>query len=186
MSNNTNLNNVDEYIDTLHIPPTNQASSQPANNTNYGDALYGLKGAFNFANACRDKEIDRFWSRGLYFWGFIVASFGAYIAVLKIFITDNTHHSGIYSVLQDIYSSPTSLFILSVISFICFIFCLSWTLVNKGSKYWQENWETHVRILEKKLIGDIYATSLDSKEKHNDTNACVFSNKSFDYSVSKI
>lgn len=39
--------------------------------------------AFEFANDCRDKEIDRFWTRGLYFWGFIVASFGTYMAVLN-------------------------------------------------------------------------------------------------------
>ena len=39
--------------------------------------------AFDFANNCRDKEIDRFWTRGLYFWGFIVASFGTYMAVLN-------------------------------------------------------------------------------------------------------
>ncbi|MBQ1670780.1 MAG: hypothetical protein II070_03230, partial [Treponema sp.] len=42
------------------------------------------KNAFNFANSCRDKEIDRFWSRALYFWGFIAASFTAYITVLKL------------------------------------------------------------------------------------------------------
>lgn len=28
-----------------------------------------VKRAFKFANKCRDKEIDRFWTRGLYFWG---------------------------------------------------------------------------------------------------------------------
>lgn len=51
-------------------------------------------------------------------------------------------------------------------------FSLSWILVNKGSKKWQENWEAHIDMLEDKITGPIYKIVLD-KEKYN-------------YSVSKI
>jgi hypothetical protein len=30
--------------------------------------------------------------------------------------------------------------------------------VNKGSKFWQENWENHVELLEDKIFGPLYKT----------------------------
>jgi hypothetical protein len=40
----------------------------------------------------------------------------------------------------------------------------SWYLVNRGSKYWQENWERHVDALENDFTGPIYKTTI-SKEQ---------------------
>lgn len=145
-----------------------------------------LENAFKFANNCRDKEIDRFWTRGLYFWGFIAASFGAYMAVFNASLV--TKCEGIkdsISLVSIIDMSFTAKVALFVLSFICFIFCLSWLLSHKGSKFWQENWETHISYLENDYMGKIYKNYLDTKN-YLDFNESPFSAKAYDYSVSKI
>lgn len=144
-----------------------------------------LKNAFDFANSCRDKEIDRFWSRGLYFWGFMVASFTAYFVVFGKIIP-RTSEEYINLSFINIASIPfTGKLILFIISFVIFIFCLSWLLVHKGSKYWQTNWEEHIYHLEKNYIGHIYGTHLDS-DKENNFSCCPCSVKGYNYSVTKI
>lgn len=114
-----------------------------------------LKNAFNFANSCRDKEIDRFWSRGLYFWGFIVAYFTAYFVTLSNIIPRESEDYVDLTFEQFLLIPFMGKLILFVISFVIFIFCLSWLLVHKGSKYWQENWEEHIYQLEKNYMGHI-------------------------------
>ena len=145
-----------------------------------------LKNAFDFANSCRDKEIDRFWSRGLYFWGFMVASFTAYFVVFGKIIP-RTSEEYINLSFINIASIPfTGKLVLFIISFVIFIFCLSWLFVHKGSKYWQENWEEHIYHLEKNYIGLIYGTHLDTDSKENNFSCCPCSVKGYNYSVSKI
>ena len=41
------------------------------------------------------------------------------------------------------------------------LFTWAWYLVNRGSKYWQENWENHVDMLEDAVIGPLYKTVLE-------------------------
>lgn len=145
------------------------------------------KNAFLFANDCRNKEIDRFWTRGLYFWGFIVSSFGAYIAVFNasLEVAEKEGTKVPVSLEAILNMSFTSKFTLTILSFICFIFCLSWLLVHKGSKFWQKNWENHIDFLEDSYMGNIYKSHLDSNNK-NEFNGCILSAKAYDYSVSKI
>jgi hypothetical protein len=38
------------------------------------------------------------------------------------------------------------------------VFSVAWHCVNKGSKYWQENWENHVELLEDQVFGPLYKT----------------------------
>ena len=143
-----------------------------------------LKNAFNFANSCREKEIDRFWSRGLYFWGFIVASFTAYFVTFSNIIPRKSEDYIDLSFEQFLLIPFMGKLILFIISFVIFIFCLSWLLVHKGSKYWQENWEEHIYQLEKNYMGRIYGTHLDTEK--NNFSRCPCSVKGYDYSVSKI
>lgn len=145
-----------------------------------------LKNAFNFANSCRDKEIDRFWSRGLYFWGFIVASFTAYFVTFSNIIPRKSEDYIDLSFEQFLLIPFMGKLILFIISFVIFIFCLSWLLVHKGSKYWQTNWEEHIYHLEKNYIGLIYGTHLDTDSKENNFSCCPCSVKGYNYSVSKI
>ncbi|PNK72626.1 hypothetical protein CEQ35_000035 [Yersinia enterocolitica] len=41
-----------------------------------------------------------------------------------------------------------------------FVFSYGWFLVNKGSKFWQENWEFHIDRLEDEITGPLYKTVL--------------------------
>lgn len=90
----------------------------------------------------RNFEIDKFWSRAAYFWGFIVLIFGAYITVLS-----SEHNKLAISYRLDLY-----LVILG------FIFSIAWNLVILGSKSWQQNWEGHIDNLENFVSGPIYKT----------------------------
>ena len=47
-----------------------------------------------------------------------------------------------------------------VIACVGLIFSLAWFLTNRGSKYWQENWENHVDMLEDHITGPLYKTVL--------------------------
>lgn len=135
------------------------------------------KNAFNFANSCRDKEIDRFWSRALYFWGFIAASFTAYITVLKLSL-------GCKSLtLENIIGMDfTAKIILAVLSFVCFVFCLLWQLIHKASKFWQANWENYVCEIETK----IFKNEIYGNPQNIETCGSPLSLKPYRYSVSKI
>lgn len=57
--------------------------------------------------------------------------------------------------------------------------------MNKGSKFWQENWEEQIYTLEKEFSGNLYKTILNTKKK-GDFCACPLSLKAYNYSVTKI
>ena len=141
--------------------------------------------AFKFANECRNKEIDRFWTRGLYFWGFIVASFGAYMAVFNASLKNDNGLKVAVSLSAIFEMSFTAKLVLLILSFICLIFCLSWLLVHKGSKFWQKNWEEHICYLEDAHMGAIYKSHLDTNNKHA-FDGYIFNTKAYDYSVSRV
>ena len=69
------------------------------------------------------------------FWALIAVAFAGFFAVLGS---------------KDIPEREFYAFIIGVIGF---VFSWSWFLVNKGSKFWQENWENHVNMLEDAVIG---------------------------------
>ena len=86
------------------------------------------KKILEIANDTRKFEIERFWQRSLFFWGFITASFVAYAYFF------NQHQKAL------------------IIANFGLIASLSWTLTNRGSKYWQENWEEHIKAIELKAL----------------------------------
>ena len=92
--------------------------------------------AYNRAIQNRDFEINKFWSRAAYFWGFIVLIFGAYWQVRKG---------------DDPYMEM-------VVICLGLIFSIGWYYVIEGSKHWQENWEAHIDSLEDFITGPIYKT----------------------------
>ena len=96
-----------------------------------------LDEALKCALDIRKFEIELYWKRASYFWVLIGAALVAYVAVL----TKGSNHVAELSV---------------VISCLGFIFSCAWLAVNKGSKFWQENWEKHVDMLEDKKIGSLY------------------------------
>jgi hypothetical protein len=52
------------------------------------------------------------------------------------------------------------------VSCIGLILSTSWYLVNRGSKYWQENWERHVDLLEDEFAGPLYKMTIADEQFH--------------------
>jgi len=97
-----------------------------------------IQETYNKAWESKNFEIANYWKRANYFWAFQVASFAGYFAVLN----------------SDSYSdNPEVLYCVICIGFIT---SLAWVLINKGSKTWQRNWETHVNLLEDSITGPLY------------------------------
>ncbi len=88
--------------------------------------------AFNTALEARKLELQLFWTRSLFFWGFIAVTFAAY---------GKLH--------QDLSN-------LSVIAACFGLVCsFAWSLSNRGNKFWYESWETKVKDIEKRVTGKI-------------------------------
>ena len=101
-----------------------------------------LEKAYEKAWENRDFEIDKFWTRAAYFWGFIVLIFGGYVTIIA---GENTEKA--IKMHLDLY------FLL-----LGFLFSISWYLVILGSKSWQRNWEAHIDHLEDYVSGPLYKT----------------------------
>lgn len=97
-----------------------------------------IKDAYEKAWSSKNFEIENYWKRANYFWAFQVASFAGYFAVFN----------------SNFYSKNTE--VLYCVVCIGLITAIAWTLINKGSKSWQRNWENHVDMLEDKVTGPLY------------------------------
>ncbi|PBB05602.1 RipA family octameric membrane protein [Salimicrobium humidisoli] len=121
--------------------------------------------ALKHALDIRKFEIELYWKRATYFWGFLIVIFGGYFAVLGSSVDSVLKHK-----------------IQLIISCIGIVFSIGWFLVNKGSKYWQNNWERHVDRLENDVMGPLYKSYLVQKKGKK----LDFIVESSNYSVSKI
>lgn len=95
----------------------------------------------------RKFEIDLYWRRATYFWAFIAASLTGY----GLTITSKTPNAD--GVLKFQF----------IVICLGLIFSIAWYLVNKGSKFWQENWEKHLDLTEDNVIGPLYKTTINKK-----------------------
>ena len=92
--------------------------------------------ALAYALDIRKFEIELYWKRAAYFWTFIAAAFTGY-ALTNRGIDHDPWLSMIFSGLG-------------------LVFSFAWYLVNRGSKFWQSNWERHVDLLEDMTLGPLY------------------------------
>jgi Na+/melibiose symporter-like transporter len=97
--------------------------------------------AYRTALQTRQFEIELYWKRATYFWTLIAASFAGYFALASA--DKSGTHPGL----------------LSLVSCIGLVLSTGWYLVNRGSKYWQQNWESHVDALEDEFAGPLYKTT---------------------------
>ncbi|MDR3311832.1 MAG: hypothetical protein LBS64_01695 [Spirochaetaceae bacterium] len=116
----------------------------------------------------RKFEIGLYWTRTAYFSAFITLDFAGYFEILK---------AGNGALCE---MKPQ---LLSISAVLGFILSLCWFLVNKASKYWQENWEHHVYLLEDEVMGPLYKTQYEVKSEK-----CIFKQvlSESEYSISKI
>ena len=119
--------------------------------------------ALKYALDIRKFEIELYWKRAAYFWTLIAASFAGYFALQNV---------------DPAKRNEPSIFIITCIGF---VLSFAWYLVNRGSKYWQENWERHVDVLSERVIGPLYRTTL-SREAWS----LIRLNVGFPFSVSRI
>jgi hypothetical protein len=106
-----------------------------------------LKEALKQAYEIRKFEIELYWKRATYFWTFIGAAFVGYAAFFNTATLSSPPSP-----------NPEREFILILIACIGLVFSVAWHCVNKGSKFWQENWENHVELLEDAVFGPLYKT----------------------------
>ena len=96
--------------------------------------------ALESAEKNRSFEIELYWKRSAYFWTFVGLAFAGYGALQ---LKDKTCNNSIENLE----------FLLSNLGFIA---SLAWFQVNRGSKFWQENWEAQVEQLEDSVTGSLY------------------------------
>jgi len=106
-----------------------------------------LNKAFTQASDIRKFEIELYWKRATYFWALIAVSFAGYFAILAADKIEN------------------KFFLSLIVACIGLVFTFAWYLANKGSKYWQENWEAHLDLLEDKVTGPLYKTHLTENQE---------------------
>jgi hypothetical protein len=99
----------------------------------------------------RKFEIELYWKRTQYFWAFLVTIYGSYVLI--------STKSGISVSELD----PVIRFVLAALG-MCV--CLGWNQANRGSKFWQDNWEHHVDVLEDYVYGPLYKIVI-SKTSHS-------------------
>ena len=89
---------------------------------------------YDAAIRAREFEIDLFWKRALFFWGFLAAAFVALAA---------THGK-----------SPRLAVVVASFGAVC---AWTWTLANRGSKFWYESWEKKLQTAEPPITGPFFA-----------------------------
>jgi hypothetical protein len=100
------------------------------------------KDALGRAYQLRSFEIEHYWKRATYFWGFQIAIFAAVGFVWK-----------------DLSESATSWAPIAVaLSGIGVLTATANYLSARGSKFWQENWEKHIDMLEDDIEGRLHKT----------------------------
>lgn len=117
------------------------------------------------ADEIRKFEIGLYWRRATYFWTLIGAAFVAFFAIQAV--------DGLGNQKKQVFSF--------IVANLGFVFSIGWFFVNRGSKFWQENWETHVDRLEKSVNEDLYRLVVYSR-----TDRDCWLTDAAPYSVSKI
>lgn len=92
-----------------------------------------MKQAFAIAHDNRKLEIQLFWQRSLFFWGFVAAALVGYGTVYE--------------------KAPGLTILLALFGLVCSVV---WSAGNRGSKYWQEYWEQKVNFFQHYTTGNIF------------------------------
>lgn len=117
-----------------------------------------LKECLQIATDNRKFEIDLLWRRTVVFWGFVAVLFLA----VKEFMQSQSQLALILSVMGAVSS-------------------LIWSLVNRGSKAWQESWELKAN----RYVKGLYGYKLYDKEPGN-RKEIIFTLRPRDYSLSRL
>lgn len=109
--------------------------------------------AFEVALDTRRFEIELYWKRAHYFFG-IMCGLGGATAILTFIRPEENIDNGLFLL---------SLFVIGCIGIVT---SLAWYFTNKGSKYWQENWEQYVDALGEDIIRPLFKHPITEKHGH--------------------
>lgn len=121
-------------------------STEEITSKEYEESFPLKRKALKYALDIRKFEIELYWKRAAYFWTFIAATMAGFLAIQASQITNKADLSVILSCLG-------------------LVFSCAWFCVNRGSKFWQENWEKHVDMLEDEAIGPLYKIVLSRNKE---------------------
>ena len=110
--------------------------------------------ALDRAYQLRSFEIEHYWKRATYFWAFQAAIFAAIFAALAAAFDPTKPNAAANWGLITV-----ALSVLGVLT------AVANYLSARGSKFWHENWEKHIEMLEDEIEGRLYKTVWLPKEK---------------------
>jgi len=127
-----------QYFATLGLSPKQQVgdASVPCESPREQQ----MKAALARAHLLRSFEIEHYWKRATYFWAFQVAIFAAFGLLWR------------QPAANDWSPITVALAGLGVLT------AVANTLSARGSRFWQENWEHHIDMLEDTIEGRLYKT----------------------------
>lgn len=110
-----------------------------AEKTTYNEEqLKRIEKALDKAHEIRKFEVEMYWKRANHFWIFIAAVYGTY--------------GFSFQVQSKIPFAPIGITIIAIIT------SCAWYFANEGGKFWQENWEKKICVLEDYAYGPLYKT----------------------------
>lgn len=109
------------------------------------------------AEAVRDFEISLYWNRTTYFWGFQVALMAMAGLLLGPALGGGLSEE-LVARLSPENEKLTLALVLSAICLLGLLVSAIWVQMLAGAKFWQDNWERHVDLLEDALQGPLYKT----------------------------
>lgn len=113
-----------------------------------------IKEALKCAHDIRKFEIELFWKRATYFWVFISVIILAYGSLVITFLEPPTVRE---KPPEEVFSRELILFLaILLLNSLGLVISYIWYLVMKGSKFWQENWEAHINMLESSVTGHLH------------------------------
>lgn len=117
---------------------TEETTTEEITPEQYDSAFKGKEAeALKHALDIRKFEIELYWKRATYFWTFIGATMAGFLAI-QASTAENKQDLAV------------------ILACLGMVFSFGWVLVNRGSKFWQENWEKHVDVLEDSVTGPLY------------------------------
>lgn len=108
--------------------------------------LKKIKAAYDSAHDIRKFEIGLYWQRTTYVWGFISLLIAGYGYSFVHFFDPATPEPN-----RTIYCT-----LMLITSLIGLTFTGSWRQMLQSSKFWQENWELSIAVLEKYITGNLH------------------------------
>ena len=107
-----------------------------------------LEAALTRTYQLRNFEIEHYWKRATYFWGFQIAIFAAFGLLWKEIAASDAGTNAINE------WGPVAL----ALAGLGILTAVANVLSASGSEFWQDNWEKHIDMLEDGIEGRLYKT----------------------------